>query len=405
MTGGSVASTQHLTEKAKRELLQRVLQSPILSSSRALQAFLQFVTEHEIAGQSSEIKEQRIGCEVLGRKTGYDPAGDNIVRVRAHELRSRLGKYFSTTGSGEPVIITIPRGSYVPSFLLRPATLEEDEGEASAGSACTPHHAAWTEAQRTAMRDLWGQFMSKPGGDLAVVASDAAFALWQDIAGQDLSLGDYLSRRYLEMGAPELREVATRRCMAPADLEIALRLTDVCGTFGCRVKAQFARNLSMADVRAASAVLLGSRRSNPWVQLFEAQLNFVLAQDAASAGPRFSNKAPLPGEPESFGIPCRLDIDGTERMEMESYALVALSPNLSGTGYVLILEGLNMEATEAAGEMVTNPERLTTLLRQIGHAPGSPVLPFEALIRLTSMPGGYANPKLVAYRDVHASSE
>jgi hypothetical protein len=404
MTGGSVASAQNLTEKSKRELVQRVLQSPIFSSSQALQAFLRYVTDQEIAGQANEIKEQRIGCEVLGRKADYDPAEDNIVRVRAHELRNRLGRYFGTVGAHEPIIITMPRGSYVPSFQPRATAQEDTEVEPSLATR-TPHRVAWTEAQCMAMRDLWGHFLFTPGGDLCVITSDAAFALWQDIAGQDLSLGDYLSRRYLEMGAPELREVATRRCMAPADLEIALRLTDVCGAFGCRVKAQFARNLSMSDVRAASFVLLGSRRSNPWVQLFEPRLNFVLAQNSPSGGPRFLNKVPREGELESFGIPCRLDIEGTERMEMESYALVALSPNLSGMGFVLILEGLNMEATEAAGEMVTNPERLVTLLRQIRHSPDSPVRPFEALIRLTSMPGGYANPKLVAYRDEFALPE
>jgi hypothetical protein len=151
----------------------------------------------------------------------------------------------------------------------------------------------------------------------------------------------------------------------------------------------------MQDLRSGNTVLLGSRRSNPWVQLFETRLNFVLAGPSAG-GPSFQNKLPQAGEPESFAIPCRLDVDGAERTEMESYALVALVPNLSNTGHVLLLEGLNMEGTEAAGACVTNPEEIVNLLRRIGHKPGTPVRPFEALLKLTSIPGGYADTQVIA---------
>jgi len=97
-----------------------VLQSRALSSSHALQAFLQFITDRAVCGDLDAIKEKRIGSEVLGRKDDYDPAVDNIVRVRAHELRQKLAKYFSTEGADEPIVITIPKGSYVPIFMPRP---------------------------------------------------------------------------------------------------------------------------------------------------------------------------------------------------------------------------------------------------------------------------------------------
>lgn len=55
-------------------------------------SFLLYITEHSIIGRTERLKEQSIGAEVLGRKPNYDPADDNIVRVRAHELRERLEK-------------------------------------------------------------------------------------------------------------------------------------------------------------------------------------------------------------------------------------------------------------------------------------------------------------------------
>ena len=387
-------------ETEQRLLVQRVLASPGFANSEALRRFLLFITEHAIGGTAENIKEQRIGAEVLGRKSDYDPAADNIVRVRAHELRQKLARYFATAGSDEPVVITIPKGTYVPAFQPREgvaATSAELE-RAPRDSVREPYRPSWSETQRTAMRDLWGQFFQRGEQELMVVAADASFALWQDLTGQNLSLGEYLSRKYFDIGEPLLREVAVRRCVAPADLVISLNMVSVSEAFGARVQSQYARNVSMAEFRTGNAVILGSRRSNPWVQLFETRLNFVLASTDASAGPRFENRAPQEREPASFGIPCRFDIDGTERTEMESYALVGLVPNLSDTGKVLILEGLNMEGTEAAGEAVTNAERLAELLHDIGHRPGTPVRPFEALLRFTSIPGGYVSPKVIAHR-------
>jgi hypothetical protein len=83
---------------------------------------------------------------------------------------------------------------------------------------------------------------------------------------------------------------------------------------------------------------------------------------------------------------------------MVSYAVAALVPNLSGTGFVLILEGLSMEGTAAVGDVVTNPDKLTLLLRKLGHKPGTSVRPFEALMKLTSIPGGFAYPEVIAAR-------
>ena len=99
--------------------MQRVVNSELFRRSPALRAFLLYITERVISGRGDELKEQSIGAEVLGRKRNYNPADDNIVRVRAHELRGRLEKYFTSEGANEAVVITMPRGAYAPEFMPR----------------------------------------------------------------------------------------------------------------------------------------------------------------------------------------------------------------------------------------------------------------------------------------------
>ncbi len=422
-----VASAPDITEREKRELVGRVLLSKALSSSRALQGFLQFITDHAISGDLDAIREQRIGSEVLGRRGDYDPAADNIVRVRAHELRQKLAKYFGTDGADEPIIITIPKGSYVPAFTPRPCATAPQALEMvvapSPKASGIPQWVPWSVvvilaavfavrvlipsglpsaantgiASSTAIRDLWGQFFRDNSRELTLVSADSGFALWQDMTGQNMELGEYITRKFVQENEG-LGEVASRLVTSPADLSVGLQVADVAMAFRGRVRHRYARYVNAAELHSGNAVLMGSRRSNPWLGLFESRMNFVLMTDGKPAAPHFRNKAPRPGEFADYAIPSRFDSAGTEKRQMVSYAVAALVPNLSGTGLVLILEGLNMEGTAAVGDVVTNPGKLAILLGKLGHKPGTPVKPFEALMRLTSIPGDFAYPEVIATR-------
>jgi hypothetical protein len=57
-----------------------------------------------------------------------------------------------------------------------------------------------------------------------------------------------------------------------------------------------------------------------------------------------------------------------------------------------------MEGTAAAGDVLTHADKLAILLKKLGHKPGTAVKPFEVLMKLTSVPGGFAYPEVVASR-------
>lgn len=423
--------------------MQRVVNSQAFTRSPALCAFLSYITEHAILGRSDKLKEQMIGTEVLGRKPNYDPADDNIVRVRAHELRGRLAKYFSSEGKDEPVIITIPRGAYAPEFVARrvaegveaPRPLQTAEESSSSQAVRTESaaahpvlppkfrlllaamflativgsvvitrsvvrdqsHAVLNQASGT-IRDFWGQFFVSPNEELKVVYSDTSFALWQDLNGKTLDLGDYLNHSYYDAQGNKLFDVVMRRVTTPADMALSVHLATVASEFGGQELPEFARDADSQFFHHGNIVLIGSHRSDPWVSIYEPSLNFELNQDQQTGAPLFRNRSPQAHEAQVYEIPAMYDTQKTVEKTYISYGVVALLRGCGDHGLTVLAEGLNTQATQAAGDMVTDPQRLDALLRGIGHQPGTSVVPFEALFQITSLPGGYDNPKVIAYR-------
>ena len=102
-----------------RAALERIVVSHVFRSSPQLAAFLSFVVEAVLHGNSDRIKGYTIGVEVLRRDPKFDPQLDPIVRVEATRLRRAIERYYAGPGLTDAVIIDLPRGSYVPTFNHR----------------------------------------------------------------------------------------------------------------------------------------------------------------------------------------------------------------------------------------------------------------------------------------------
>jgi hypothetical protein len=63
--------------------------------------------------------EQQVGICVYDRPPGYNPNEDNIVRSQARLLRLKLEHHFANEGKDEAIVITIPKGRYLPVFETR----------------------------------------------------------------------------------------------------------------------------------------------------------------------------------------------------------------------------------------------------------------------------------------------
>lgn len=99
-----------------RAALERIVASPGLKKSPQLATFLTFVVDETLAGRGDRIKAYNIAADALGRSSDFDPQNDPIVRVEAGRLRRALQHYYANGGAGDPVVIEMPRGHYVPEF-------------------------------------------------------------------------------------------------------------------------------------------------------------------------------------------------------------------------------------------------------------------------------------------------
>jgi hypothetical protein len=107
-----------------RAALERLCASPPFRNSRQLTAFLRYIVEAVLNGQSDTIKAYTIAVDALGRPEDFDPVGDAIVRVEARRLRHALGQYYRGDGGEDPISISMLRGSYVPRFGWRAGTAD-----------------------------------------------------------------------------------------------------------------------------------------------------------------------------------------------------------------------------------------------------------------------------------------
>jgi hypothetical protein len=116
--------------RQREELVRRVASSVTFEKSPRLRAFFLHVCRCARENKSEEATEPQIAIYVYGRQPGYNPNDDNIVRSQARMLRMKLEHHFANEGKDEPIIITIPKGQYLPTFETRSKELQAEPAQA-----------------------------------------------------------------------------------------------------------------------------------------------------------------------------------------------------------------------------------------------------------------------------------
>lgn len=442
---GSAAENVRL-ETAKPEpgvderlaLVERVAASELFSRSARLRDFLLYVARQSLKEGNREIHEQEIGTRVFGRPDSYDRASDNIVRVNATELRKRIDSYFAREGADEPLIFEIPRGSYKPVFRRRlPAAADEQKFPAEnraeavasapvveiAGRTRNPAiaHVVWglvslcllaacvallrqNRDMRAALHPwesqpavaaFWTSFLD-PHRQTDIVLPDDSASVIEDITGNPIPLGDYLSREYL-------RQVETSGMTDDRKADVYQVFRHNLVTFGAVRAAQtvlsevpanyphyltLVRNFTADEMKRDNVVLVGGQKSVPWDHLFDDQLNFVTDYDYEHRLSIVRNRNPRPGEQAIYTV-------NLSPNDFFGYAAIAYLPNPGRAGSVIILAGTDSDATGAAGGFLTSEDRMAKL-RKVFHAERFPY--FEVLLKTSRLSGTYFDAEPIAFR-------
>jgi hypothetical protein len=154
---------------------------------------------------------------------------------------------------------------------------------------------------------------------------------------------------------------------------------------------KYARNMNVRDFKMQNFILVGSAQSNPWVELFQAKMNFHVERDPETWELVVRNKQPKPGELATYG---------PSRPSGAAHSVVALLPNLTQTGNVLIIEGTTMEGTEAGGEFLSDPTLLPHALAQLGLGGEEQPQYFEILLKSRAIGGTSKDTEPIAYRRI-----
>ena len=149
-----------------RAQLDRLLASVGFRYAERLSRFLKYVVEQQLAGNSGQLKESVLAVEIFDRPASYDSRVDSVVRVEARRLREKLDRYYQDEGREDPVLITLPKGSYAPLFALRPSPVPHRPPEAA---PATPARAPVRGPRQVSLRIVVAVLLGAVAATVAVV--------------------------------------------------------------------------------------------------------------------------------------------------------------------------------------------------------------------------------------------
>ena len=119
-TNASAEARRDLPDEVVRAQLERILASEVFSRSQQLRRFLSFIVEQSLNGQGHSLKESVLAHELYGKGTDFDGGTDPVVRSTRGAFATNCASTYE--GQSDPVVISLPKGSYVPAFEANSAS-------------------------------------------------------------------------------------------------------------------------------------------------------------------------------------------------------------------------------------------------------------------------------------------
>lgn len=433
------AASQH----PQWELVERVSSSTALKNSPRLLQLFHYLCERALLAPDTVISEQQIAVDIFNRAPGYNSDGDTIVRTQVSHLRRRLLQYFLSEGRDEPTTIEVPIGSYVPLFQPRTDPSRELMPVRNCGPVPTPEpvqaparprvgYATWiivaaltivcgwlawqnarlrteraTSVSRSPYLDHFWKQLFENGRQTYIVTSDANAMFFSDFMEKPITLDEYRDQDYPAgllqkwVKGPEsqsaLKHFMSTYFTSSQDGFAVARFTEIAGRNKLPSSVIYARDFrshAPSGNPTNNLILLGHRKANPWVQLFDGQLNFRYEWRLDVRKGMLRNASPKPGESETYewNVPYNT-----------TYATLAYVPTRGGT--VMLIGGTDMTAVDAASRFLSDEESMRKLHTALSIDTTQHVPYFESLIAARRARNVAYDPQLISVRPLQRGAQ
>ena len=364
------------------------------------------------------LKEYQIATEVLGRPAVFDPQSDSTVRVQAGRLRVKLAEYYAHEGADDPILVEIPKGSYVLVFQLRgkPGTALTPAPQmelAEKKDEIQPSNRRWVItvaillvlllALVVTSAVLLSRDRSQPAAAQAVPAVYRLF--WSHFVDGPqeplvvFSNGNFVGRpetgmRYFNP-ASDARSFILDHYTGVGEVLAIHQLDRVFFLLNRPLRVKRGALFTLDDAKNNDLIFVGSPSENLTLLDIPGTREFIFKR--LDSGRRKGDLAvlnvhPQPGEPGNFlATPAN-------QPTVEDYAVIALLPGLDPSRSILILAGNSTFGTQAAVEYVCREDSIKELLRRLNVSKTADLKPFEALLRVKIAHGVPVVEDLVALR-------
>jgi hypothetical protein len=427
-----------------RQQMNRLLDTNHFRNSRRYPVLFRFIVEETLEGRGEYLKERLLGVRVFDRPADYDTAADPIVRVTIAEIRKRIAQYYHEEAHDSEMRIELPQGRYVPEFHFskdecfghQQTSASIHIGAESQIVECADIHSVvlptttasavpgrkrrfsspirwalgtatimlialaatvlWKYVYPSALDELWKPFLANhrtvifclPVGTKTGEATAAAAGILVD---------DYVSteKHVVPQISPASESFPASTFLAYEKLNENVVFSDALATLhisnylAARNRKSHFRSNALAtldDLRQGPVVLIGGL-DNQWTLRALASLRYRFAcngqeqywimdtMNPAMKDWKLDPKVPLAEVNRDFAIIARIHDESTGQIEM-------------------IVAGIGMSGTAAAGEFLVDPQKMEELRLRVGD--GFRSHDFEAVLSTDVVNGIAGSPRILA---------
>lgn len=403
--------------------LDRLTASHALHSSESLCKLLRYIAAHALDHQGAPLKEYQIATEVFGRPADFDPQVDSTIRVQAGRLRVKLAEYYGSEGAEDPILVELPKGTYVPTFRHRTSSgirTNPHSGEQSRQENGEPRgsdrnrvtaiivlaillaaaviaiavlltipksaavsHAASSPAAPAAFQTFWKPFVIG-SNEPWVIFSNAAFT-----GRPETGL------RYFDP-AKDSRDAVFDHYTGVGEVLGVHELDQVFNLLNRPIRVKRGSLFSLDDIKNNDLIFVGSPSENLTLLEIPGTKEFVfqrLTSGRRNGDLAIVNAHPQQGEPKEFLA------SPENRPFTEDYAVIALMKGLNPERSVMILAGTTTFGTQGAVEYVCRQDSVEKLLLRLALSDTGESKPFEAILHVKVEHGVPVSTELVAVHE------